>query len=145
MKLNIKKFNDLTLDELYRLLELRFNVFVYEHEYVYNEFDGQDKGAIHFFYKEEDEIVATIRVFKDSKDSVVMSRFIVKKEFRSQGLGKKMFGECLEYIKKNLMVSLIKLGAQEYYENFYVGFGFKKSSEVYMEGNSPHIRMRLNL
>ena len=85
MKLNIKKFNDLTLDELYRLLELRFNVFVYEHEYVYNEFDGQDKGAIHFFYKEEDEIVATIRVFKDSKDSVVMSRFIVKKEFRSQG------------------------------------------------------------
>jgi ElaA protein len=145
MKLNIKKFNDLTNEELYRLLELRFNVFVYEHEYIYNEFDGQDRDAIHIFYKDDEAIVATIRVFKDSKDSAVMSRFIVKKDFRSKGLGKKIFEECLEYIKKNLSVSLLKLGAQEYYENFYGGFGFTKSSDVYMEGNSPHIRMRLKL
>ena len=100
---------------------------------------------MHMFYKDDEDIVATIRVFKDTKDSAVMSRFIVKKDFRSKGLGKQLFGECLEYIKKNLSVSLIKLGAQEYYENFYAEFGFIKSSDVYMEGNSPHIRMRLKL
>lgn len=47
LKLHIKKFNELTVDELYELLRVRTEVFVVEQDCVYQDMDGDDKEVIH--------------------------------------------------------------------------------------------------
>ena len=43
MNITIKTFQELTLDELYSVLQLRSEVFVVEQNCVYQDIDGKDK------------------------------------------------------------------------------------------------------
>jgi predicted GNAT family N-acyltransferase len=43
MKLSVKRFDELTLEELYTILKLRVDVFVVEQSCAYPELDGIDK------------------------------------------------------------------------------------------------------
>ncbi len=43
----IKSFNELSLTELYNVLQLRSEVFVVEQNCVYQDIDGKDEKAIH--------------------------------------------------------------------------------------------------
>ena len=56
MKIHIKKFQELTADEIYNILKLRSEVFVVEQNCVYQDLDGKDDRAMHLFYKEENEL-----------------------------------------------------------------------------------------
>ena len=51
MKTYTKKFNQLSVDEIYEILKLRSEVFVVEQNCVYQDLDGKDELAIHLFYK----------------------------------------------------------------------------------------------
>ncbi|HEY0093941.1 MAG TPA: GNAT family N-acetyltransferase, partial [Archangium sp.] len=42
-----KSFEELTLEELYRLLALRQEVFVVEQKSIYQDADGYDRGSLH--------------------------------------------------------------------------------------------------
>ena len=56
LELFIKKFNELSIEEMYEILKLRVNIFVVEQKCPYEELDGKDDKCIHLFYKENDEI-----------------------------------------------------------------------------------------
>ncbi|MAG88500.1 MAG: GNAT family N-acetyltransferase, partial [Flavobacteriaceae bacterium] len=45
MEISIKKFNQLSLSELYHVLQLRAEVFVVEQDCVYQDIDGKDEKA----------------------------------------------------------------------------------------------------
>ena len=68
-----KKFQELTLDELYMILRIRSEVFIVEQDCVYQDLDGNDQAAVHIFAKEsvegtetdEERIIAAMRVFVD--------------------------------------------------------------------------------
>ena len=49
MEIIIKKFNELTLDELYEILKIRVSIFVVEQHCPYNEIDDKDKNAYHIY------------------------------------------------------------------------------------------------
>ena len=55
MKTYTKKFNQLSVEEIYGILKLRSEVFVVEQNCVYQDLDGKDELAIHLFYKNENE------------------------------------------------------------------------------------------
>ena len=57
-----KKFEELTLEELYEILKLRSEVFVVEQNCIYNDIDGKDKTSFHVIIKENNEITAYLRV-----------------------------------------------------------------------------------
>ena len=44
---HIKRFSELTTDELYALLRIRSEVFIVEQNAVYQDLDGDDQAAIH--------------------------------------------------------------------------------------------------
>ena len=46
MDCRVKRFNELTPDELYAILKLRVDVFVVEQRCPYPELDGRDRNAI---------------------------------------------------------------------------------------------------
>lgn len=62
MELIIKKFDELTVNELYDILKLRVDVFVVEQECPYPEIDNKDQNAYHIWLKDEDGIAAYVRV-----------------------------------------------------------------------------------
>ena len=62
MEIIIKKFNELTLDELYEILKIRVSIFVVEQHCPYNEIDDKDKNAYHIYIKDNNQIKAYLRV-----------------------------------------------------------------------------------
>ena len=59
-----KTFQELSVNELYDLLKLRAEIFVVEQDCVYNDLDDFDKEAVHVFYVDKGEIIATARLLQ---------------------------------------------------------------------------------
>ena len=140
----IKKFDELTLNELYDIMKLRVDIFVVEQNCPYGELDNKDMESIHIFYKEDGEIAAYLRIIPKflSYDSVSMGRICVKQEFRSRKLGREIVKDAINYIEKDMKEYIITIGAQEYLKDFYASFDFKPISDVYDEDGIKHLDMQ---
>ncbi len=140
----IKKFDELTLNELYDIMKLRVDIFVVEQNCPYGELDNKDMESIHIFYKEDGEIAAYLRIIPKflSYDSVSMGRICVKQELRSRKLGREIVKDAINYIEKDMKEYIITIGAQEYLKDFYASFDFKPISDVYDEDGIKHLDMQ---
>ena len=140
------QFLDLSVEQLYALLAIRFNTFVIEQNCIYLDPDGKDIFALHLLGQEEDLLVAYMRVFPptDTENFITFGRVLTSKSSRTKGYGKKLMEELLSYCNKNYPGISIKCSAQYYLKKFYEGFGFKAFSDVYKEGGIPHISMEKN-
>jgi len=141
MKIVVKKFNELTLDELYEILKIRAEVFVVEQNCPYQDLDGMDKEAYHVYMEEEGKMVAYLRVIDKGKrlDEVSVGRVISLK--RRCGLGSALMQEGIRVAKEKFGAERIKVGAQVYAKPFYEQAGFRQVSEEYLEDGIPHIYM----
>ena len=141
METVIKRFDELTLDELYEILRARAEVFIVEQDCVYQDLDDVDKEAYHVYLREEGKIVAYLRVIDKGKrlDEVSLGRVITLK--RRCGLGTKVMKIGIEIAKEKFGAKKIKIGAQAWANPFYEQVGFRQISGEYMEDGIPHIYM----
>lgn len=139
METFIRHFNELTLAQLYKILQLRNEVFIVEQNCPYLDIDGKDENALHLFYMKDDAITAYVRILKD--DIPAIGRVIVAQTHRNKGLGRKIMIEAIEKINQDYGRTAIKLQAQVYLQNFYQSLGFYPVSKEYLEDNIPHIDM----
>ena len=145
MKVEVKKFSELSIGELYELLKLRTEIFVVEQECIYQDMDGKDSLAVHILGKEEDKIVAYTRIFNsgDYYDEPSIGRVVVRNSNRGENKGKEIMKESINYIKNNMQEKEIVLSAQKYLDKFYTDLGFKSEGEDYLEDGIPHQKMRI--
>ena len=145
MELMIKKYEDLTRDELFEILKLRNAVFIVEQKCPYQDIDEIDKTAYHIFLQNEDGIQAYLRVFPSntSPEEVRIGRVIAVK--RRCGLGSRILSEGIKVAKEKLHASVIGLEAQVYARTLYEKQGFIQTSEVFLEDGIPHIEMKLHI
>lgn len=145
MNISAQKFEDLNVNELYKLLKLRTDVFVVEQDCAYHELDGFDKRAMHVLGYENDELVAYARVLPPGTvyDLASIGRVVVKKEARQAGFGRLLFKAALEEAQSLYPNKEIKIQAQTYLEDFYKSFGFKTISEPYPDVGIWHVDMVL--
>ncbi len=143
MNIKIKTFQKLDLDELYKILQLRSEVFVVEQDCVYQDIDGKDDKAIHVMGFEGTELVAYTRCFKPGYyfDEASIGRVIVKSGYRKYGFGHEIMKASMDLIEKKYHTKNIKLSAQTYLTRFYETHGFIQSGEGYLEDGIPHIAM----
>ncbi|MCB2288274.1 GNAT family N-acetyltransferase [Clostridium sp. CS001] len=143
MNWEVKKFNELTGQEVYEILKLRNEVFVVEQQCIYQDCDDKDKKAYHLFGEENGEIVAYLRILKKniSYNEISIGRVLTNKTHRGRGLGKEMMLNAMEFIEKHLGEKTIRISAQQYLFKFYSNLGFVKVSEEYLEDEIPHIEM----
>ena len=136
----LKQFNQLSLDELYGIVQLRLEVFVVEQNCPYQDLDGKDQSAYHLFLKDNDVIVAALRVLPENVayDEMAIGRLIVKEAYRGQKIAKAMMEKAIEFITDDLGKDKIRLSGQAYLTDFYIGLGFKKVSEEYLEDGIKH-------
>ncbi len=143
MDLEIKKFDELTGREVYEILKVRSEVFVVEQDCPYNDPDGKDLESIHIMIKEDEKIMAYLRVIKAgiSYEDPSLGRVLVTKEARGKGLAREIVFHGINYIINNLKGKKITIGAQEYLKDFYKSLGFEGVSDVYLEDDIPHLDM----
>ena len=145
MKLYVKKYQALTKAELYAILKVRLSVFVIEQNCPYPELDDKDQFAYHVFVKEDDQIVAYLRVIEKgiSYEEVSIGRVLTIN--RSTGLGRVIMETGIKVAKEKYGVNKIRIEAQSYAKEFYAKFGFKQVSAEFLEDNIPHVEMLLEL
>lgn len=143
MKIEVKAFNEFTIQEMYTVLQLRSEVFVVEQDCVYQDIDNKDQKALHVLGIKNNIIVAYARIFKagDYFDDASIGRVVVKKEERKYGFGKDIMVASIEAIKNNFGASKIHISAQKYLKNFYSDLGFKQVGVAYLEDGIPHVGM----
>ncbi|MEP2936535.1 MAG: GNAT family N-acetyltransferase [Gilvibacter sp.] len=143
MQTEIKKFNQLTTDELYELLQLRSEVFVVEQDCVYQDVDGKDQKALHIIGRVNDKIVAYTRCFAkgDYFNKASIGRVVVDLNHRKDGLGYKIMEESITAIYNHFGEQAIKVSAQTYLSSFYNSLGFISEGTSYLEDGIPHIAM----
>ena len=145
MKINweIKRFNELSLLQLYDLLSLRCEVFIVEQNCVYQDVDNKDADAIHFLVMDNGKIIAYARLFDAGNyfENASIGRVLVKEEHRIKKLGHDLMKEAISAVKSEFNTEKITISAQKYLEKFYQQHGFFTVGEEYLEDDIPHIRM----
>ena len=144
MNIDIKKFEELSTIELYEILKLRAHVFVVEQNCVYNDLDNKDLKAFHLIIREDNKILAYLRITETNEYNGELSfgRVIVVKEGRGKGCGKILLTEVLNFIERTWKKSPITIEAQSYLQKFYESFGFKVISNEFIEDGILHKWMR---
>ena len=143
MIFTIKRFNELSIQELYVILQLRSEVFVVEQDCVYQDLDNKDLDAYHVLGILDKEIVAYARIFKPGDYFLESSigRIVVQKEFRKFQYGYKLVVNSIQFIENNFQQNTILISAQLYLTKFYNSLGFIQVGEEYLEDGIPHIKM----
>ena len=143
MEIIIKKYNELTIDELYEILKLRSIVFVVEQNCIYQDLDDIDKRSYHIFMKEKDkpEINVYIRVFEKDKDTAQIGRVVTAQNYRRKGYATKLMIKGIEIAKNEMKKTKIYLEGQVYVTEFYQKLGFKIISDEFLEDGIPHYKM----
>ncbi len=146
MRTIVKKFNDLSIDELYSILKLRSEVFVVEQDCVYLDIDDKDQKALHVFIKKDDLVIGYTRLFDKGYyfDEASIGRVVTHQDYRKDGLGHVLMKDSIEVIKRHYNTSKITLSAQKHLKKFYESHEFFQEGEEYLEDGIPHIRMKRN-
>ena len=146
MEFIIKYFEELTIHELYGILQLRSEVFVVEQDCVYQDLDFKDQKSLHVFGYKNDKIVAYTRIFKpgDYFDNASIGRVIIAKSERKFGFGHDLIKASIDVVKTEFKVDKITISAQFYLKKFYQMHHFFQVGEGYLEDGIPHIRMIKN-
>jgi ElaA protein len=143
MEYIVKRFHELTINELYVILHLRSEVFVVEQDCVYQDIDYKDQLAFHVIGIKENEVIAYARVF-DSGDYFNLpsiGRILVKEDQRKFKYGYSLVEASIKYIELNFDQKSILISAQKYLIKFYNSLGFIQQGEEYLEDGIPHIKM----
>lgn len=142
---HIEPFSELTTETLYKILQLRNEVFVCEQNCHYQDCDGLDLKATHIQGYIDGKLVAYARFMppKYASDNVHVGRIIIAKQERGTGLGKQLIQKALLAVSKAHPKNTIELSAQHHLIKFYQCFGFTICSEPYDDAGILHIDMRL--
>ncbi len=139
----IKRFEELNLDELYALLQLRNEVFIVEQNCVYEDLDGKDRSAWHLIAVEDDKLVAYTRILPPgvSYSDPAIGRVVTSSSKRRSGLGRELMKRSIEACEKLFGKISISLSAQVYLQSFYESLDFIVVGEEYLDDGIPHIKM----
>lgn len=143
MTLTIKRFDELTLDELYSILRLRAEVFVIEQDCPYQDVDGGDMSSMHVLAKEGGEVLAYLRVYQWEDGNAAIGRVVTSRKVRGTGAGRLIMEEGVRLAHELYPGRPVVIHAQAYAVGFYEKFGFRVSSGEFLEDGIPHHEMTL--
>ena len=143
MESHFKTFAELSTTELYKILQLRSEVFVVEQDCVYQDIDDADPYAVHQLMFKEDKLAAYARILPPGSyfEQLSIGRIVTASQFRRTGLGHQLMKEAIDYCQVNFSDLPIKISAQQYLIKFYKSHQFQTQGEGYLEDGIPHIAM----
>jgi len=142
------RFEGLSLQGLYDVLQLRQRVFVLEQDCPYLDADGLDQQSWHLLGRPETgphagELLLYLRVVDPGLkyDEPSIGRVVIDGKLRGTGLGRVMMAEALRRCAEAYPGQPNRISAQAHLVKFYSEFGFQPIGEPYQEDNIPHQEM----
>lgn len=145
MTLTAKYFDELTASEIYEILKSRTEIFLLEQHIVCQDMDDVDYDSLHCFFTENNRVVAYLRAYyaDDSKETVKVGRVLTLQH--GNGTGCELMTKSLEVIKEKMKCKKICMNAQKYASGFYEKFGFRQTSDDFLEEGVVHIAMEVDV
>jgi ElaA protein len=140
-------FDALHARTLYRLLELRSEVFVVEQKCVFQDMDGADTQCMHVLAETHHpggiELMAYARLapagLKYPEASI--GRVVTNPATRGSGIGHVLIRQSVQMLHGLWGPQPIRIGAQAHLQGFYGQHGFKPDGPNYLEDGIDHIEM----
>ena len=144
MKWTFAKFDELSRRDIHDLYQARLAVFVVEQKCPFQDVDGVDPQCWHLIGRGEDgSVLAYSRLVppgvKYAEPSI--GRVLTMAAARRSGAGRELVRESIAQAERLWPGRPLRIGAQQYLEKFYGGFGFVRCSEPYDEDGIQHIEM----
>ncbi|HUZ00040.1 MAG TPA: GNAT family N-acetyltransferase [Thermomicrobiaceae bacterium] len=133
-----------TLDEMPRVYDVRYEVFVREQGIASNVHDDpDDRYSLHVLGAVDDEVVGTGRItfFGDEAQIVWVA---VLKPYRGFGVGRAVMEQLLDLAREHGS-RIVTLNAQTHALNFYTALGFRALGRRFHMSNIEHQYMVLDL
>ena len=139
----LKKFAELSNEELYQVLRLRSEVFVVEQGCNFMDMDNKDQKCDHLLGWKDGQLLAYSRIVPTGVSYAYPSigRIVVSGKGRGIGLGVELLNISIETVEKMYGKTSIRIGAQLYLKKFYGSFGFVQTGDIYLEDDIEHIEM----
>ena len=139
----VKKFEELTLHELYEILRARAEVFVKEQGIRCADPDGTDYSCIHIFSTKDNKVCAYLRAFPVDEETIKVGRILAVPH--GEGLGSALMEYAIRELCDITGCRRIIMDAQKHAVHFYKKLGFSVTSGEYLEENVVHVDMCLKL
>jgi ElaA protein len=139
----LKKFDELSVHELYAILRLRNEVFAVEQNCVYPDLDDKDQASQHLMGMKYGALLAYTRILPPhlAYDNPSIGRVVSSPAARRTGIGKLLMNQSIKACESLYGKKDITIGAQLYLKKFYSDFGFEPVGDVYLEDGIEHIKM----
>lgn len=152
MELVIKRFGELSAEELYEILSLRAETFIAQQKIVYNDLDGLDYRATHVFYLDtpqgeetqgEKTVAAYLRILDPGVVYPQPTIGRVCSRRKGCGIGGKLLRDTIAYLAENTGSSTLLVEAQVSAEAVYRREGFEQT--VQTDGPIEHFGVKHHL
>lgn len=131
-----------TPEEINDIFDLRFEVFVKEQGVPSDlELDELDKTAIQVSARLDGLMIGCGRICL-TEDHAHIGRVAVKKEFRAQGIGKKLMEKLIAICQEKGFYHVI-LHSQIQAIPFYQSLGFVSQGDIFLDAGIEHREMEL--
>ena len=140
-------FDALSARTLYRLLQLRSQVFVVEQNCVFQDMDSADPQCMHVLAEahtpEGMELMAYARLAPAGLHfpEASIGRVVTNPATRGSGIGHALIRQSVQMLHGLWGVQPIRIGAQAHLQNFYGQHGFAPDGPMYLEDGIDHIEM----
>ena len=144
MKWHFAKFADLSPQDIHDLYQARLAVFVVEQKCPFQDVDGADPQCWHLIGRGGDGLVhAYSRLVPPGVkyEEPSIGRVLTTDAARRTGAGRELMRESIAHAERLWPGRPLRIGAQQYLEKFYGGFGFTTVSAPYDEDGILHVEM----
>lgn len=135
-----RRFQALTVDELYELLRFRQSIFVVEQRCAYPDLDGFDQAASHLLLRTNGVLAGCLRLIPQP---LRIGRVAVAAALRGHGFARRLMDEALSICREHYPGLPVALTAQAYLVPFYHGLGFEPTGEPFDDFGLTHVDMEL--
>jgi ElaA protein len=144
---SFKHFSELSTTELYKILQLRQDVFIIEQNCIYADLDNVDLNCYHLMMIKNSELICYCRIIAPGikYKSSSIGRVIVRPKYRGNKLANSLMKESISCCRKAWKNFGISISAQAHLKDFYSSLGFKQQGEIYDEDGIPHLKMVLEI
>lgn len=138
----IKKFNQLTPQEIHTIYKARVDVFVVEQNCPYHEVDDYDLVSMHLLCYDKDQLVAYLRVLPPHTTFETASIGRVLSLVRHKHYAQNLLETGIQVAEKEFHAETITIEAQTYARKLYENAGFQQTSQPFLEDGIEHIQMQ---
>ncbi len=143
---HLKSFDQLSNREVYKIMQLRVDIFMVEQDCLYSDLDDKDldPNALHLFAKDGDEISCYLRILPPGcgyPDMPSLGRVATHQKQRGTGIGHALLIRANQILDERWPDLTCHISAQSHLQDYYSQHEYYTVGESYLEDDIPHIGM----